>query len=127
MLIERPEQAIHKAVVSHLRQRSMPGVVFWHTPNGAMLGGKRNRKGVSIQGAIMKGLGVRAGVSDIVAVHDGKFFALELKAPGGRPTEAQLQFLADVDKAGGFTGIAEGIDEAMRALEGWGLLRGVAA
>lgn len=122
--MERPEQSIHKAVVGHLRQRSMPGVVFWHTPNGAMLGGKRNRKGISIQGSIMKGLGVRAGVSDIVALHDGKFFALELKAPGGRATEAQLEFIADVEKAGGFTAVAEGVDQAVSALEGWGLLRG---
>lgn len=122
--MDRPEQTIHRDVIKHLRQRGMPGVVFWHTPNGAMLGGKRNRNGISIQGSIMKGLGVRAGVSDILALHDGKFFALELKAPGGRATEAQLSFIADVERAGGFTAVAEGIDEAVSALEGWGLLRG---
>jgi hypothetical protein len=125
--IERPEQTIHKAVVQHLRQRSAPGVVYWHTPNGALLGGKRSRKGINIQGSILKGLGVRAGVSDILVLHDGRFFALELKAPGGSATEEQLEFLSDVAKAGGFTGVAEGVDEALRALEGWGLLRGRAA
>ena len=126
-MIDRPEQVIHRAAIQHLRQRAVPGVVFWHTPNGAALGGKRNRKGISIQGSIMKGLDVRPGVSDIVALHAGRFFALELKAPGGRPTEAQCEFLADVARAGGFTAVAEGIDAALRALEGWGLLRGQAS
>lgn len=125
--MQRPEQIIHKAVADHLRQRGVPGLVWWHTPNGAALGGKRNRKGIAIQGAIMKGLGVRAGVSDIIAVHDGKIFALELKAPGGRPTESQLEFIADMDKAGAFTCIAEGLEEAIKTLETWALLRGVMA
>ena len=104
--------------------RGVPGVVWWHTPNGAQLGGKRNRKGTAIQGARLKGLGVRPGVSDIIAVHEGKIFALELKAPGGRPTESQLEFVAEMSKAGAFTCIAEGIDEAIKTLETWGLLRG---
>lgn len=126
-MIKRTEQPIHRATVQHLRQRPAPGLVWWHTPNGAKLGGKHSRKGISIQGSILKGLGVRAGVSDIVALHRGKFFALELKAPGGRATEAQLEFLSDVEKAGGFSALAEGIDQAIGALEAWGLLQGRAA
>lgn len=125
--MQRPEQDIHKAVAAHLRQRGAPGVLWWHTPNGAALGGRRSRKGVAIQGSIMKGLGVRAGVSDIVALHQGKFFALELKPPGGRPTEAQLEFIANVEANGGFTCVAEGLNEALRAIETWGLVRGVSA
>lgn len=125
--MKRPEQQIHKAVADHLRQRGAPGLLWWHTANGAFFGGRRNRKGMAIQGAIMKGLGVRAGVSDILALHDGKFFALELKADGGRATEEQLRFHDDVRANGGFTCMAEGIDEALRALEMWGLVRGVVA
>jgi hypothetical protein len=125
--MQRPEQIIHKAVADHLRQRGVPGLVWWHTAQGVKIGGRRNRKGVAIQGAIMKGLGVRAGVSDILALHGGKFFALELKAPGGRPTEEQLRFIDDVRGQGGFTCVAEGLDQALRVLECWGLVRGVAA
>jgi hypothetical protein len=121
--LQRPEQAIHKAVALHLRQRGVPGLLWWHTPNGARLRGRRGH----VQGAIAKGLGVRAGVSDICALHGGKFFALELKAPGGRPTEEQLKFIDAVNKQGGFTCIAEGLDEALRAIEIWGLVRGVTA
>jgi hypothetical protein len=125
--VQRLEQTIQQAVFDHLRFRGKPGIVFWHTPNGAFLGGKRNRRGASIQGAIMKKNGVRAGVSDVLIFHDAKLFALELKSPKGRPSEAQLEFIADVEAAGGFTCIAEGVDEAVKALESWQLLRGRAA
>lgn len=121
--MKRPEQIIHKAVADHLRQRGAPGVVFWHTPNGARMSGRRGR----VQGGIAKGMGVRAGVSDILAFHKGQFFALELKAPGGRPTVDQIKFIDEVRENGGAVCIAEGLTEALRTLETWGLLRGVAA
>jgi hypothetical protein len=53
----RPEDSIQRAVCQHLWARGSPGVVWWHTPNG----GKRSR----IEAAIMKGLGVRAGVASL--------------------------------------------------------------
>ena len=112
------EQQIHRAVVQHLRQRGAPGLVFFHPPNG----GYRR----PVEAAILKGLGVRAGVSDLLLWHDGKCFALELKSAGGRATEAQLAFLADMEKAGAYTALAEGLDRALRTLEVWGLLRGTA-
>lgn len=115
----RPEDAIQRAVVQHLRQRGVPGLVFWHTPNG----GKRG----AIEAAIFKGLGVRAGVSDIIAVHAGRIYALELKSETGRQTESQMQFRADMDAAGAETGLAQGLDAALRIIEAWGLVRGVAA
>jgi hypothetical protein len=122
--LRRPEQEIHKAVAAHLRQRGVAGLVWWHTPNGMFAGGKRTRKGISIQGAILKSLGVRAGVSDIICVHDSRIFALEIKAPGARPTEAQLEFIAAMEGAGAFCCVAEGLDRALACLSAWGLLKG---
>lgn len=122
--IQRPEQAIQRAVFDHIRQRGVPGLVAWHTPNGAAYGGKRNRKGIAIQGSIMAGLGVRAGVADVICVHRGKIYAMELKAPGGRASEAQLKFLSDIDAAGAFTAMPGDLDAALATLEAWGLLRG---
>ena len=119
-----PEDEIQKAVADHIRMRGMPGLVSWHVPNGAKLGGKLNRKGIPIQAARLKGLGVRAGVSDWILVHAGKIFALELKPPGGGPSEAQLKFLADMEAAGAFVCVAVGLDRALAVLEQWGLLRG---
>src|SRR5262245_1387201 len=118
--MKRTEQLIHQAVVSHLNQRGVDGLLYWHTPNGARMGGKRGL----IQGAIAKSMGVRAGVSDILAFHGGKLYALELKAPKEKPTDAQASFLARVKINGGEVAVAQGLDQALGALEGWGLLKG---
>jgi hypothetical protein len=122
-----PEDAIQKAVADHIRMRGVAGLVAWHTPNGMKIGGKRNRKGVPIQAARMKGLGVRAGVSDWILVHARNIYALELKPPGGCASDAQLEFLADMEAAGAFCCVAVGLDQALQILERWGLLKGRAA
>lgn len=113
--VRRPEDAIQRAVFQHIRARGVPGLVAWHTPNG----GKRK----PIEAAIFKSMGVRAGVADIIAVHQGRIFALELKAEGGRPSEAQLQFLGDIERQGAFTAMPTGLDAALATLEAWGLLK----
>lgn len=112
----RAEQAIQMAVCVHLRWRAVPGLVWWHTPNG----GQRS----PVEAAILKGMGVRAGVSDLILVHRGQIYALELKAAGGLASQEQRRFLDEIAAAGAFTGIAHGLDEAIAALEHWGLLRG---
>lgn len=122
----RPEDVIQRAVFQHIAQRGVPGLVAFHVPQGNKLGGKRSAKGVAIQGSINKGLGVVPGVSDIIALHDGKFYALELKAEGGTPSENQLKFIARVNDSGGFAVWVVGLDRALHVLEGWGLLRGTA-
>lgn len=115
----RIEDQIQRTVIQHLRERGAPGIVFWHTPNG----GYRRKS----EAAILKGLGVRAGVSDIIVIHNGRVFALELKAPEGRPTESQMQFISDLNAAGGFGCTVEGLDRAIKVLETWGLLKGAAS
>ena len=120
--MKRPEDQIQEAVVAHLRTRGVPGVVWWHTPNGAQLGGNRFAQ----MKALMK-RGFRKGVADLILVHRKKVFALELKAPGGRATDDQMEFLGDMERAGAYTCKAEGLDEALMALELWGLLEGRAA
>ena len=54
----RPENLIQRAIFQHLKARKAPGVFAFHVPNG----GKRK----SIEAAIMKGLGVTAGVPDVI-------------------------------------------------------------
>ena len=81
----------------------------------------------------MKGMGAIPGVSDILAVRPSvcqcgapkvEFYALELKAKGGRATEAQLAFIAGINAAGGYAAVAYDLDAALASLEAWKLLKG---
>jgi len=114
-----PEQAIQRAVFQHLRTRAAPGVFAFHVPNG----GYRRPK----EAAIMKGLGVVAGVPDVMCIFRGGVYALELKAEGGRPTEAQFAAVDNIRNAGGFACVVYGLDRALRCLEAWGILKGQVA
>jgi hypothetical protein len=78
------------------------------------------------ESAALKGLGVRPGVPDVIAVHEGRY-SLEVNAPGGRSTQAQLASMAAMQATGGFCCIAEGRDPALAAFKVWGLLRGRAS
>src|SRR6516165_10331839 len=113
--LQPSENQVHTAVVGHLRLRAKPDVLWLHVPNG-----ERRDK---ITGAKLKRMGVLAGASDFLFWHNGNSFALELKAPDGRLSEAQLDFLARFNDAGGHSAVAEGIDRALAVLESWNLLR----
>ena len=103
-------------VVDHLRLRAKPDVLWLHVPNG-----ERRDK---ITGAKLKRMGVVPGTADLLFWHRGNSFALELKSLGGRWSDAQLEFLARFNDAGGHSAIAEGLDRALACLEAWGLLSG---
>jgi hypothetical protein len=75
----------------------------------------------------MKGMGVKAGIPDIVAVRRGVFFGLELKASNGRLTAAQRDTHAALSEAGATVAVACGLDDALSVLVRWGILRGTAA
>jgi VRR-NUC domain len=77
-----------------------------------------------IEAATLKGMGVRPGVPDLVVIKDGLPFALELKAEGGRLSDAQREALDAMRAAGADVGVAHGLDAALRWLEQRGLLRG---
>lgn len=119
----QPEAAIQKAVVAQIKARGAKGMVWFHVPNSSKLGGKKVN-GIPLEAIRGKALGVRSGVSDFIFLKNGEAFALELKAPGGRPTETQLQFISEFNEAGGYAVCAEGLNEAIRILETWNLLNG---
>lgn len=112
----RPEDQIQRAIFQHFKARKAPGTFAFHVPNG----GKRK----PIEAAIMKGLGVTAGVPDVIAIRGGHAFGLELKADGGKPTEKQVAVMAEMQAAGATVALAAGLDAALGQLEAWGLLVG---
>lgn len=117
MIQKASEQNIQRTVFQHLAARRAPGVFAFHVPNG----GARS----PIEAAILKGLGVVAGVPDIIAIRDGTTFALELKAEGGRLSAAQLQTQQALRAAGAVVDVATSLDQALAQFEAWALLRGV--
>lgn len=56
------------------------------------------------------------GVSDIIGIINGKFFAIEIKKPRGQPTDHQINFMASVRSAGGIAFVAYGIEEVQKEL-----------
>ena len=59
------------------------------------------------------GLGSKPGVSDILACYRGRFIAIEIKAPKGRVSTAQMQFLAEVKINGGLSYCVRSVDDIM--------------
>jgi hypothetical protein len=114
--MEQSEQEIQRAVFQHLAVRGAPAMFAFHPANG----GWRSR----VEAAILKGMGVKAGTPDIVAVKDGQCYALELKASDGRLTSVQRDAHAALAAAGATVAVACGLDDALARLEARGLVRG---
>ena len=61
--------------------------------------------------------GAPAGTSDILGcLPGGRFFAIEAKRPGMKPTEKQSAFLESVRATGGIAGVACSVEEAAEVL-----------
>jgi hypothetical protein len=110
------ESAIQKAVCQHLDMRGVKGLVYFAVPNQGIAGGR-------VRGAILKSMGLKAGVSDLLFYHAGKSYALEIKSSKGITSPAQHDFLRRATAAGVTCAVAKGLDEALNILTRWGLLR----
>ena len=57
------------------------------------------------------------GISDIIGVSaDGRFVAIELKAPGNKPTADQETFLENVRRNGGVAFWADSVEDVVKGL-----------
>lgn len=118
-----PEGILHRAVVKHLEQRCLDGVLWFHVPNG----GKRGiREAVNF-----KRMGVLPGIPDLVMLAPTEYghpyiYTMEFKAPGKRLSERQLEVRSRLDSMGVFTAVCDSVDAAIRVLEAWGIIRGTA-
>jgi hypothetical protein len=111
------ETTIHTTVCKHLHARAVPNCIWLHPANGGLRLISEARK--------FAGLGVLAGAADLILLHSGRFFALEIKRDRkSRVSPKQRAFLAAVKAAGGEAEIGYGLDDALRKLENWKLLRG---
>lgn len=63
--------------------------------------------------------GLCVGSSDLIGLMpDGRFLAVEVKTPTGKPTKEQLNFIEHVRRSGGVAGIARSPEEALELING---------
>lgn len=62
------------------------------------------------------GLGSAPGLPDITGVKDGRGFWIEVKAPKGRVSQAQQDFIDRINEAGGIAFVAKSIEDVIEAL-----------
>ena len=98
------------SVVDHLKIRARPEIVWHHTPNGEL----RDKR----TAAKLKAMGTLAGVADLTFVFPVRHpvVYLELKARGGKLTEAQCKFRDRVRALGHVYEWTDSIDDAIRIL-----------
>lgn len=91
MKVEQTEAQIQKAIVEYLTLRN---ILFFSVPNelaGGNAGGRMRR---------FVAMGLRAGVSDLLVVLEGRVIFVEVKTPKGRLSEHQRFFRAKVTELG---------------------------
>lgn len=111
--MRRPEQALQKLVVDYLRV-ACPDLIFFHPANG----GGRSK----VEAAILKGLGVRAGVADLCFVQPGgQASFIELKAEKGSPSQSQKTFRDDCDRQGIPYAVCKSLAEVQGTIRAWGI------
>ncbi len=58
----------------------------------------------------------KKGIPDILVCYRGKYVALEVKRPGGKPTELQLWNINEIRKSGGVAEIVYGWEDVVTVL-----------
>ncbi len=111
-----PETRLQIIVCRHLATYGVKDLMFFHIKNS----GKES----PATGALLKKMGVRAGVSDLFIGAPGKPpMFLELKSHGNRPTKTQIAFRDHCEILGYNWAWADGIDSALLILRYAGAIR----
>jgi hypothetical protein len=111
----RPEEQLQRSVIDLLRLYEARGLLLvCHVGNG----GRRTRA----EAGVMKAMGVRAGVSDLLIWADGgRCFGVELKAGSGKLSPAQTFWHATVTALGHRVYVVRSLDEMEAVLRAEGV------
>jgi hypothetical protein len=109
------ELDIHRGVIEVLRGFARANVFWTHIPSGEYRPEAIGRK--------LKGMGLRAGIPDLLLIIGGRAHFLELKRQDGRLSERQSQSIADLRAAGAIVEVAHGLDAAFGYLRQWGAIK----
>jgi len=80
------------------------------------------RKCTPMQGAMLKAMGVKAGVADYVVFANQFTGFIEFKKPKGRQTDSQRDFQARVESFGMPYRLAYSVNDGISILQEWGLM-----
>lgn len=111
--MKRPEQGLQKGLCKLLDAVLPSDCVYFAVPNGGW------RK--PTEAAILNGMGVKAGVPDLVFVYQGRALFIELKALKGRLTPIQRMMCFKLKAAGASVETARTYDEALAHLRSFGI------
>jgi hypothetical protein len=126
---EPDEDALHASVAAALNVLLLPPAQWTTFP----CGGYELSAAAS---ARLARLGVRRGWPDILLVHNGALFGIELKTRTGRLSKSrmvrtrgggarhvtgQVEMLADLQRAGVRTAVCRSTDEVLAQLAAWGI------
>jgi len=65
---------------------------------------------------ILQGLGAYKGIPDIIAIKNNRVLFLEIKRPGGRQSDYQKQFQADIEGQGGEYYIVKCLEDLIKII-----------
>ncbi len=106
--MKRPEEVTHRQIAAMLRMSLPKPWLFFHVPNG----GGRSKA----EAGILKALGTRPGVPDLLVAGEGRVIGVEVKAPKGYLSSAQKDTIAALAEAGIPTVVVKSLPEAITAL-----------
>lgn len=93
------ESDIQKTIIRYLRAKK---VFCW-----------RNNTGVAFTDHGRYSYGAK-GSPDILALHDGTFYGIEVKRPGGVVSLAQKEFIEKINQAGGVGAVVYSVDDVIK-------------
>jgi hypothetical protein len=108
------EGPIHAAVLAYLR-RQYPKAVIAHVPNQTDVKGSNIARAIAKQ----KMMGMLVGFPDLLMLHEGRFYGFEVKAEGGRASDAQKAVGEAIIASGGFWAVVRSIDDVREKMEEW--------
>ena len=128
----KPEQLLQIAVVERSGHGLVDGAKLVAL-NGELPGGSRMFR---LWQTVRRAMGYEAGTPDILVLHDGRAWFLELKRPKGEPdllghrkpagqlSAEQREWLGWAFDSGFPSAVCRSVDEVEAALKGWGLIAG---
>lgn len=108
------ELQLHHAVAGYLHVALCPPV-FWSSIGH---GWSKMTKGAAGR---LKRAGLKPGIPDVMILHGGAHFWLELKAPAGRLSPAQIDAHYAIKQAGGHVAVCRSPAEVQLALKQWNI------